>query len=186
MNLQKTIRTIKSRKIELAVLFGFAFQLVFPQFSQVLAAESQKTSVLLPTLVIKSAQDSQKTEVERLETASNSSVSLFPPKREYKILKTYTNIPVTSYTSTIDQTDSTPCITANGFNLCEHNQEDVIAANFLPFGTKVRIPDYYGDQIFTVQDRMNARYYHRADIWMKDRTEAYKWGIRSVTIEVVE
>jgi len=102
-----------------------------------------------------------------------------------KVIKTY-QIPVTAYSSTVDQCDSTPCITANGFDLCENNQENVIAANFLPFGAKVRMPEIYGDRIFTVQDRMNARYYYRADIWMKTREAAVKFGLVYTTIEVLE
>ena len=93
-------------------------------------------------------------------------------------------VPITAYSSTVDQCDSTPCITANGFNLCENNAQNVIAANFLPFGTKVRFPDYDPDTIYTVQDRMNARYYYRADIWMKTRNEAKIFGIKKLTMEI--
>ena len=53
----------------------------------------------------------------------------------------------------------------------------VVAANFLPLGTRVRIPELYGDRIFTVQDRMNARYDKRMDFWMKDIKEARKLGM---------
>lgn len=93
-------------------------------------------------------------------------------------------VPVTGYNSLPGQTDSTPCSTANGFDLCLHNQEDVIAANFLPFGTKVKFPELYGDKIFTVQDRMNARYYYHADIWMKSFPDAKKFGMKYTTIEI--
>ena len=107
------------------------------------------------------------------------------PIKEVKVANVY-NIPITAYSSTVDQCDSTPCITANGFDLCAHNQEDVIAANFLPLGTKVRIPEYFGDRIFTVQDRMNARYYYRADIWLKTREAAKNFGLAYTTLEVLE
>jgi hypothetical protein len=43
---------------------------------------------------------------------------------------------VTAYNSEVGQCDSTPCITANGFNVCEHGIEDTVAANWLPFGAK--------------------------------------------------
>jgi 3D (Asp-Asp-Asp) domain-containing protein len=92
----------------------------------------------------------------------------------------------TAYSSTVDQTDSTPCITADGFNVCKHAQEDVIAANFLPFNTKVRIPELYGDKIFTVHDRMNRRYSNRIDLWKLSRNDAITFGKRLVKIEVVE
>jgi len=93
---------------------------------------------------------------------------------------------ITAYSSTPDQTDSTPCITANGFNLCKHGQENIIAANFLPFGAKVRIPDHFGDKIFIVQDRMNSRYKNRVDIWMKNRSSAKQWGIKYAQVEILK
>lgn len=92
---------------------------------------------------------------------------------------------VTAYSSTADQTDSSPCITANGFNVCEHNRENVIAANFLPFGTRVRLPDIYGEKVFTVQDRMNPRHYSRVDIWMKTRNKAKQFGVKRSKVEIV-
>lgn len=182
--MKKIAKQLKSQKMELVVLGVFAFQLIFPQYSPVLAAEVDSGSILLPNFILKSAEISEKS-TNNLAEEESQTFTFSPPSREYKVINTYT-IPITAYSSTPDQTDNTPCITANGFNLCEHNQEDVIAANFLPFGTKVRIPEYFGDQIFTVQDRMNSRYYYRADIWMQDRAPAIKWGIKYTKIEVVE
>jgi 3D (Asp-Asp-Asp) domain-containing protein len=92
----------------------------------------------------------------------------------------------TAYSSDVAQTDSTPCITADGFNVCANGQENVIAANFLPFGTKVQIPDLYGDRIFVVHDRMNARYYKKIDLWMTSRDRAIQYGVRTVKIRIVE
>ena len=102
-----------------------------------------------------------------------------------KPIRTYTVV-ATAYSSEVAQTDSTPCITADGYNVCTHNTEDVIAANFLPMNAKVRIPDLYGDQIFTVHDRMNPRYNYRIDLWKKSRNSAITFGKRLVRIEVVE
>ncbi len=92
---------------------------------------------------------------------------------------------VTAYSSTADQTDASPCITANGFNVCEHNRENVIAANFLPFGTRVRLPDIYGEKVFTVQDRMHRRHSSRVDIWMKTRNKAKQFGVKHSKVEIV-
>jgi len=93
---------------------------------------------------------------------------------------------MTAYNSEVGQTDNSPCITANGFNVCTHGIEDTVAANFLPFGTKVRIPDLFGDRIFVVRDRMNKRYSDRVDIWMLERSDAIQFGVRRTRIEVVE
>lgn len=92
---------------------------------------------------------------------------------------------ITAYSSTRDQTDNTPCITANGYNVCTANAENVIAANFLPFGTRVKIPELFGDRVFTVQDRMNARYSHRVDIWMTSRHKAKQFGVKRAEIVVL-
>ncbi len=96
------------------------------------------------------------------------------------------SVPVTAYNSLPGQTDSTPCITANGFNLCKNNQQNVIAANFLKFGTKVRFPDFDPNTIYTVQDRMNARYTYRADIWMKNIADARQFGLKNLKMEIYQ
>jgi len=93
---------------------------------------------------------------------------------------------MTAYTSEVAQTDASPCTTANGFNVCNHGIEDTIAANFLPFGTKVKIPDLFGDRIFVVRDRMNRRHATRVDVWMKDKRDAMQFGIRKTRILVLK
>lgn len=107
-------------------------------------------------------------------------VDTFVPAGDAPGKRVYKNVPVTAYSSTPDQTDSTPFITASG----THVRDGVLAANFLPIGTRVKIPEIYGDKIFIVEDRMNARYHVRADIWMETREAAKKWGIKYVTLEV--
>lgn len=90
-------------------------------------------------------------------------------------------ISVSAYSSTPDQTSGNPFITASG----THVKDGVIAANFLPIGTKVRFPEYFGNKIFTVEDRMHQRYWYKADIWMESRQEAKNWGNRYITIEIL-
>ena len=97
--------------------------------------------------------------------------------------RTFT-VPITAYNSEPGQTDGTPCLAARGFDLCEHNEENVVAANFLPMGTKLKIPELYGDRVFTVVDRMNARYYYRLDLWFKTKEDAKQFGVKYATIEV--
>jgi len=89
---------------------------------------------------------------------------------------------ITAYTSTPNQTDDTPFIAAWG----DRVYDGMIAANWLPRGTKVRIPSLYGDKIFTVADRMNPRYgYGRMDIWMDTTVaEARKFGVQRVDVEI--
>lgn len=90
---------------------------------------------------------------------------------------------VTAYSSTPDQTDDTPFITASG----KHVAEDIVANNMLPFGTKIKIPALYGDKIFTIGDRMNKKKsdYH-IDLWMPTRTMALNFGVKTADIQVLE
>ncbi len=88
---------------------------------------------------------------------------------------------VTAYSSTPDQTDSTPFITAAN----THVRDGVVAANFVYFGTKMRFPTLYGDKVFIVEDRMNSRYPYRVDIWMNSREEANQFGVKIVPIEII-
>jgi len=101
-------------------------------------------------------------------------------KPEIEIVKTY-QVRATAYSSTPDQTDDSPFITAAG----TYVRDGIVAANFLPFGTKVRIPDIYGNKIFVVEDRMSKRYWHNIDIWFADRATAKQFGVKNITIEVV-
>ncbi len=103
-------------------------------------------------------------------------------------------VELTGYSSTVDQTNSQPCITANGFNVCSYGRMGTVAANFLPFGTEIRIPEYFGDHVFVVRDRMNTRYnspsssYYQGyvDIWFPTRWEANNFGRVKGEIEILE
>jgi len=89
-------------------------------------------------------------------------------------------ISVTAYNSLPEQTDSTPFHTADG----THVRDGIVAANFLSLGTRVKFPELYGDKEFVVKDRMNARYWHRADIWMAEKPDALALGHRYTTVEI--
>ena len=88
---------------------------------------------------------------------------------------------VTAYSSTADQTDSTPFITANG----THVHDGIVATNLLPFGTQVKIPTLFGNKIFTVEDRMSKRMKDSIDIWMATRTAALRFGANKADVVIV-
>ena len=94
------------------------------------------------------------------------------PKNKMKVL-------ATAYSSTVDQCDSTPFITANG----THVHDGTMAANFLKFGTKVKFPSLYGDKIFIVEDRMKSN--HKVDIWFPTRQEAKNFGAKWIEMEIL-
>lgn len=87
----------------------------------------------------------------------------------------------TAYSSTPDQTDASPFITASG----THVHDGTVAVNFLPFGTKVRFKNYRPTMVFTVEDRHSPRLSDRVDIWFPSRAAAITFGARTLVMEVV-
>lgn len=155
----------------LATLAVFSYVILFP-FSSIYADDELQLLQNTPN------------EVNSVVVTEDDSLNSLP-EVEY-IKPRYTKyVEATAYSSTPDQTDDTPCITANGFNVCKFNTENVIATNALPFGTKVRFPDLYGDRVFIVMDRMNARYTDRVDFWKKNRDDAWKFGYKYIRMEVL-
>lgn len=95
-----------------------------------------------------------------------------------KIMKLW----VTAYASTPEETDSTPFETAMGTLV----HDGIVATNMLPFGTKVSFPKLFGDKIFVVEDRMNARKKNFIDIWMPKKSDAVRFGISYSDVVVWE
>lgn len=89
---------------------------------------------------------------------------------------------LTAYSSTPDQTDGSPFITASN----THVRDGIVAANFLPFGTKIMIPELFGEKTFVVEDRMHRRFNDRVDIWFPDRWSAKQFGLKKAEIIVLE
>jgi len=84
------------------------------------------------------------------------------------------------------QTDDTPCIGANGKDICKAlaRGEKHCAANFVPLGTSLHI-DQIG--VCVVTDRMNKRYRNRVDIAMpKDkRQDALIFGCQKLQVRIL-
>lgn len=88
---------------------------------------------------------------------------------------------VTAYSSSPEETDDTPFVTALGTEV----RDGIIATNLLPFGTKVIIPELFDDKIFTVEDRMHKRKENFLDIWMPTKKEAKEFGINYTRVMVL-
>jgi 3D (Asp-Asp-Asp) domain-containing protein len=121
-------------------------------------------------------------EISGVLTISKNALTAVSPLPEPKVKGTL-NVIVTAYSSTIFETDEDPFITASG----NHVRDGIIANNLLPFGTRIRIPEIYGDKIFVVEDRMNSRKsdFH-FDIWFADTKEAIIFGVEKTYIEILE
>lgn len=85
------------------------------------------------------------------------------------------------------QTDDTPCISANGENICEAVKAGFkrCAANFVPLGSKLKIANY-GECLVT--DRLNRRFVNRVDIAMAsfEKERAINFGLQKLLVEVVK
>ncbi|MFC1629808.1 3D domain-containing protein [Patescibacteria group bacterium] len=114
-----------------------------------------------------------------IEENSLKSVSAPPAKNVVRRIR----VIATAYSSTVWQTDDTPFITAAGTSV----RNGVVANNLLPFGTKIRMPEIYGDDVFVVEDRMHSRQslYH-VDIWFSSYQEAKNFGAKTTYIEILE
>lgn len=169
---KNTKKLFKNQLPALALLFVIGSYILFPTVAN---ADMELEHWRLDDQTVAMIIEQMKNETRpygRLPASSDAA-----PRRTY-------TIPVTAYTSEVAQTDDTPCITASGLDVCERDIENVVAANFLPLGTRVRMPEMYGDRVFYVEDRMNARYFYKMDVWMKEKAAAKEFGVKYVTIEV--
>lgn len=119
-------------------------------------------------------------DTEEGSSSAVSAASAEKTEQQNKIVKR--KIIVTAYSSTPDQTDDTPFITANGKKV----RDGIVAANFLPFGTKVKMPEIYGEKVFTVEDRMAAKHSGKVDVWMSTRESALKFGVKELEVEILD
>ena len=121
-------------------------------------------------------------EISGVLTVGGNSLPPYSPLPEPKVKGTMTGI-ITAYSSSVYETDNDPFITASGAEV----HDGIIANNLLPFGTKVRLPEIYGDKIFVVEDRMNSRKSnHQFDIWFPDRKDALNFGAKNTEVEILE
>ena len=116
--------------------------------------------------------------VEENSLSSLSNPEGPPPKTLRKM-----NVIITAYSSTRAKTDDTPYITASGSRV----RDGIVANNYLPFGTKIRIPELYKDKVFVVEDRMSWKKSNsHIDIWFPDYHQALLFGTKRTYIEILE
>jgi 3D (Asp-Asp-Asp) domain-containing protein len=175
-SLEQLAGHLSLKKWEIALLAVFTLEFAFPHvtLAEILGATAAAVTpetIMFDTRLVNASPDAAP-DYNSLPTADAKK-----PKRTMWVT-------VTAYSSAIDQCDADPCVTASGLNVCRHNQEDVVAANFLPFGAVVKMPEIFGNRIFTVQDRMNARYTERIDVWFRSREAAREFGVQRVLVEI--
>ena len=94
-------------------------------------------------------------------------------------------VEISAYNAVAAQTDQTPCIAANGENICLESAGNVAAANFLPFGTRFIVPEL-GDRVWEVKDRMNRRYRNNIDLLVDTTEEAKQIGRRKMEVIILD
>ena len=179
-NHNKIITLKQAKKVVIFLVFIFFFEfLLFP--APVIASQTEEVTIVSQEQGLISSQDevNQGLAVETVEFNGRLPESL---AADIKFSK---HITITAYNSEVGQTDDSPCITANGFDVCENGVEDTIAANFLPFGAKIKIPELFGDRVFVVRDRMNRRFSNRVDVWMIEKQDAKQFGVKYAKIQVL-
>ena len=86
---------------------------------------------------------------------------------------------VTAYSSSVDETDSTPFIAADGSAVGEGM---IACPRRFKFGTLF----YINELIYKCNDRMALRFDDRLDLWASSKEKAVKWGIKSLNVRVIE
>ena len=114
-------------------------------------------------------------------TQSNTLLPIVSLLGEERIVKTMW-LYVTGYSSTPEQTDDTPFITASGKTV----RDGIVATNLLPLGTKIKIPEFYGNKVFVVEDRMHPRKHYMVDIWFASYQDAKEFGAKTTYVEILE
>ena len=113
--------------------------------------------------------------------------SLIPQDQDY-VVRSETIRIVTAYNAGDPrQTDDTPCIAANGENICKAlaKGKKRCAANFVPLGSHLHV-DKVG--VCLVTDRTNKRYRNRVDIAMQkdEYHKARQFGRQKLTVKVID
>ena len=75
-----------------------------------------------------------------------------------------------------------PALTASG----TYPRDGIVATNFLPFGTKIRVPALFGSKVFVVEDRMSPKNNNTVDIFLSSQQEAINFGRRGAYVEIIE
>ncbi len=130
--------------------------------------------VLIPLKMLNTADRVDAAGMSTTTVTSTVSQAVYTPQNTLSVW-------VTAYASVPEETDDTPFITASN----KHVKDGFLAANFLPFGTKVTIPSLFGDKVFTVEDRMSKRKTGFVDVWMPSVSDAKDFGIHKAQIVIV-
>ena len=90
-------------------------------------------------------------------------------------------VKITAYTSSADECGNDLGITSSG----ELARDGIVACNFLPRGTRIKIPALFGNKEFVVKDRMKRRKWNFVDVWVETKKTAFQIGKRASKIVIL-
>lgn len=93
-------------------------------------------------------------------------------------IPTYFLVLCTAYSPSFEECGKTDGITASGIRAVEG---ETIAADDLPFGTKIEI----NGEIYTVHDRFGAGHKNRVDIFKESQDDCFKFGKQYAFAKIV-
>jgi len=172
----------KAKKTQLKLLAGGVAVIAAAGFLPPLTASANVSASLVDSLPNRLVQEFPLKDGSKLVTATGSPKTALPkqkPKLTYEVVQALGPQNTSAYTSSVDETDSNPFITASG----THTHWGTVASNKLPFGTKLKI-EGFGDTIFTVEDTGGP--YFDIDIWMENKPKAFAHGRRMLKAWIVK
>ena len=124
----------------------------------------------------------------RISHADSIESTLLIHKNPRYIVRSETIRVVTAYNAGDPrQTDDTPCISANGENICKAlaKGKKRCAANFVPLGSRLYVEKI---GVCLVTDRTNKRYRNRVDIAMQrdEYHKARRFGRQKLTVKIID
>ena len=134
------------------------------------------TSILILTfLVLEYIDKKLENRLQEIAIHTAHAEELDEPAPEYEVIIAE----VSAYTSSVDETDDTPFITASG----QRTRDGIIACpSRFDFGQIIEIKG----KDYECQDRMNKRYRDKNnfDIWVVTKSEAFAWGRRTLEVKI--
>lgn len=165
-------RSLKKSPIEITLVLAAAVGIAFTAIPASVAEESVQDLAYL--------KENIDLQVKKMQNSHVPFGSL--PVAEDRAPIPLMRVAVSAYNSVPWQTDDTPCIGAQGTDICVLLDQglNTCAANFLPLGTMLEVD---GLGTCEVRDRMNARYHYRVDWYMgMDIASARQFGVQNKQI----
>ncbi|MFZ5364243.1 MAG: 3D domain-containing protein, partial [Patescibacteria group bacterium] len=164
--------------------------MIFPQTA--VAAQVDNTNIKIE---IKSNEENIKIPYKypgyqpvQVKTAEEIKTDLALAKWRKKQVSLWANLPkgkftinASAYTAAADECGKSDGITSSGLKVAE-NRTLACPPNF-PFGTKIQID---GMGVYSCEDRGGAIKGNHIDIYMKTKTQAFAFGRRNLTAQVIQ